>query len=147
MLNEKIAGISGLVLLILGTIGIIGSMIVGSIDVYLILIVPVFVFKGVVPVISIVSISIGGSVILFSRFYITRTDHSELKTSDDGGQKRSIEGGGIIFIGPIPIVFGSKAFKDGLPSWFKLLIVGIIVSFIFIILFIAVYHNVYWGVQ
>ncbi len=136
--NEKIAGISGLVLLVLGSIGIIGSFIIGSIEVYLILIIPVFVFKGIVPALSFVLILIGSVMILFARLSIKRID-------DRGGQERSIEGGGVIFLGPIPIVFGSKGFKEGLPSWCKLLIVGIIVSFLFIIFSIVIYNIVYEG--
>lgn len=127
-----------LLVLLPGMIGITFSVFTGSIKVYLIFIVPILVGKGLLAFISIALFFIGA--IWFLIAYMKTKIHNVLSDVDGGkamGKGSStLNGGGILFIGPIPIVFGNRAVRSRFPRWWVLLLVGI---FLFALVNIIIY--------
>ncbi|PSO06972.1 hypothetical protein B9Q04_13345 [Candidatus Marsarchaeota G2 archaeon BE_D] len=94
------------------------------------LIAPILFYAGVLLVfIGIIGI-VGYTLILASRRG-QRDDHGEEKTEDKSG-KGQVEGGGVIFIGPIPIVFGSN---KRIAKWMVIAAILITIALVFETLF------------
>lgn len=125
--------ILGPVLVVLGLIGLTISVLNGDMEFHLLLIIPVISISGPVGIISVLTAITGGMMILFSAF----GRHHEIHRKDDYNEQRKREGGnrretsesgfgGIIFLGPFPIVFGNRSFREKLPGWLSLLFIGVI---------------------
>lgn len=124
-ISGRMTLVSGIILIGLGITGIFLSIISGDADVYLILILPVLIFRGILPVISIFLLMAGTFILIITRARSQFEDHGK-------GMKGSIDGGGIIFIGPIPIVFGSENVKERCPHYRILILIGIVIFIILV---------------
>ncbi|MFO8050834.1 MAG: DUF131 domain-containing protein, partial [Thermoplasmatota archaeon] len=51
----------------------------------------------------------------------------------------NVDTGGIVFIGPIPIVFGSGELRKRFPRWWLLLLVGIVIFLLMNLFFLMFY--------
>ncbi len=133
--------ISGILLVLVGISGIIASMVLGQVRIYLILIIPIFVMDGFMPLISVIMLIAGSFMLFFSRIGPLSPQNESSLTSIHNSKGR-VEGGGVIFIGPIPIIFGSKRFKEGLPRVIFFWILGIAIL-IFILATIVLWSIIY----
>ncbi|MGA1822456.1 MAG: DUF131 domain-containing protein [Thermoplasmatota archaeon] len=125
--------ILGVVILIAGMAGLVVSALAGEMAFHLLLIVPIISISGPIGILSVLTAIIGGMMILFSYFGRYRKIGMG---SDEDGSTSSMEDlvalsssgdyGGIIFLGPFPIVFGNRSFREKLPGWFHLLLIGVI---------------------
>ena len=103
----------GVILLSLGSIGIILSIILGQIEIFLVLIIPVFQLRGAIPLVSFLMILLG-SFILFISLSLSALPARDIEVSNDENGytfSKGTEWGGIIMIGPIPIIIGSTFSK------------------------------------
>ncbi|MBN1390430.1 MAG: DUF131 domain-containing protein [Candidatus Thermoplasmatota archaeon] len=143
-IKDHIHPITGtaVVLLFLSVMMLVQSCISGDIEVYLFLIFPVFKVSGTLGTLSILLL-IAGSLALFISFLggNFREHHGPLSGSKDGMRDRkdrqnkgNNRWGGVVFLGPIPLVFGDAEIRRSLPSWWVLLILGIVLMFILSIL-------------
>ena len=133
-------------LMVLGAILFLLAAYVGQVRLYLVLIVPVVTVEGPLGVVSLALVIVGTLVMILGSLKYQTVPGMVMKSgvSRDGrapkvqGMRkggRSLEGGGVIFIGPFPLVFGSRGFRDGLPPWWALLSLGL---FIFIVLIVTI---------
>lgn len=120
---------ASVLLLAAGLLGVLLSVILGQVKIYFILIIPVFVMEGILPILSVLFL-IGGAIGIFIGRLSSYTDSEGFSKSG-----KNIDGGGIIFLGPIPIVFGSRKFREDLPRRIWLWTMGFA---IFVILIIAI---------
>ncbi len=127
VIMRKRSLIGPLLVFLLGLVGMVLSVSAGSIRVFLIFIVPVFVAKGLLAFISIVLFFTGAVWMLI--VYMKEKFHNAVLDESDGkvrGKSASTtNGGGILFIGPIPIVFGDKEIRSRFPGWWILLLIAI----------------------
>ena len=114
MKSVSMIRISSLIMTISGIIGLIISFFLGTVDVYILLFIPIFKLSGFLPMISIFLLFAGVILLFISLSFGTFTfkdegpdDHNR---SYSGKEVRS-EWGGLILIGPIPIIFGSRFSK------------------------------------
>ncbi len=121
--------ILGVLLILLGLSGIIASIVLGQVRIYLVLIIPVFVMQGPLPLISVLLLIIGFFIFFFSRIGPSSDQRGSPGPTSTISDK-NFDGGGVIFIGPIPIIFGTKGFKEGLPRTYYLWILGIAILII-----------------
>ncbi len=116
-----------LLVLLLGLIGIIFSIWTGSIKVLLIFIVPVIVGKGLLAFISIALFLIGMIWLLIvyfrSKYDLAPSNARDMKNKGMKDQKKLA--GGILFIGPIPIVLGDRETRSWFPPWWVLFLIAI----------------------
>lgn len=115
--------VAGLVLFLIG-------IVTGETRVYIVVIVPVIQTSGF--------LSIVGILLMFGAFFLWVTGHFVGTSSDNdpGGtmSKGKVKTGGVIFIGPIPIVFSNDR------SLTKVLVVlAIIMAVIFILFYIFIF--------
>lgn len=133
-------------LMVLGAVLFLLAAYMGQARLYLVLIVPVVTVEGPLGVVSLALVMAGALVMTLGSLRYRTVPGLDIKSdgSWDGRApkvqgrpkgRRSVEGGGVIFIGPFPIVFGSKGFRDGLPPWWALLSIGL---FIFIVLIVTI---------
>lgn len=96
------------------------------------LIFPFFIGTGIFAALGVVFIFIAILFLIFG-FFTTMSDYSdlELKDSSELNGKKKLKTGGIILIGPIPIVFGSNK---------KIVIVMLILLILFIILSLVTFR-------
>jgi uncharacterized membrane protein len=134
--------ISGVLLIMLGLSGIIASIVLGQVRIYLVLIIPVFVMKGPLPLISVLLIITGSIILFFSRIGPSIDQRGSSGPTSIISDK-TFDGGGVIFIGPIPIIFGTKKFKEGLPKTYYFWILGVAI-FIIIMAMILIMSFILW---
>ncbi len=125
-------------MLLFGIIGIIFSISTGSIKVFIIFVVPVFVGQGLAAFISIVLFSTG--VIWLLIVYVRSNSNIGIFNVGGGKVKGKIAstkiGGGILFLGPIPIFFGDREVLSRFPKWWIILPMAI---FVFVIFYLAIF--------
>ena len=122
----------GILLSVAGILGLLLSALLGYLHFHLILLIPVISGSGPLPAISILSLIAGPILIFLSPFLdLSGKEGSRVKS-------RGIEGGGIVFIGPIPIIFGSRRARGMLPRWWILLLIGVLFYIVLLLLFLAV---------
>jgi len=122
----------GALLFAAGILGLVLSALLGDLQFHLILVIPVISGSGPLPAVSILSLIAGPILIFLSPF---------LDLSEKGGSRvksRGVEGGGIVFIGPIPIIFGSRRARGMLPRWWILLLIGVIFYIVLLLLSLTV---------
>ena len=125
-------------LLLFGIIGIVFSISTGSIKVFIIFVVPVFVGQGLSAFISIVLFSTGVIWLLIA--YVRSNLNNGIFDVGGGkvkGKAASTKiGGGILFLGPIPIVFWDREILSRFPGWWIILLMAISV---FVIFYLAIF--------
>jgi len=132
--------IAGTVLVIIGSVLVILAAFLDQVSVHIFLIIPVVVLRGPLGIISVLLIFIGSALFVLGRFHIHglkevgrgRSDRPISHSCSDEEASGTIETGGVLFLGPIPFFFGNNKWKESLPSWWVLLLLGSII-FIFII--------------
>jgi uncharacterized protein (TIGR00304 family) len=125
--------ISGMALVILASFH-------DQVRVNLVLIVPMVVLRGPLGVASVILIFIGSALFVLGWFHPNgpkevgrgRSDRPITHRSRDEEASGTIETSGILFLGPIPLIFGNSKWKESLPSWWVILLLGIII-YIFLI--------------
>jgi uncharacterized protein (TIGR00304 family) len=128
----RISGIIPILLLLIGILFIFIGYISGELEAGIFIIFPILIGSGPFAFIGFVCIFLSFISFFFIQgSYFNQTEEIDLKVFDSNNKaKHSIKGGGVVFIGPIPIVFGS--------SWkiaiFLLMIAAILLS---IIIFVA----------
>lgn len=141
---RKYFSIAGIFLLFLGMAGMIYSVIAGDARVYVLIVIPIIAIRGFVGVLSVILLITGfliTAISIFGKYTSFEEDTRKPKNRRDGQYKKvDSSWGGVIFLGPFPIVFGSSGWKERIPSWIYLFILGImafiiaqIILFIFII--------------
>ncbi|RLF68488.1 MAG: hypothetical protein DRN57_03915 [Thermoplasmata archaeon] len=136
--GKGLVSLLGWALLLLGLIGVVFSVFLGSARMVLVLLLPVIIMEGPLPVISVLMVSGGLVMVLLSgtRFLKpARTEPEEGET--DKGEVPSFSAGGVVFIGPVPIVFGSSSFRKSLPGPFWLWSLGWLVFVVVLGLFVT----------
>lgn len=135
----------GLSLFLLGAATMVLAASLGQVQVYMLLLLPIFVLKGPVGIISVLLLISGAALLLFGRS-IEKDHRPSLGRAhiDDNradrthyGRRPRADVGGIIFLGPVPIVLGSKVFKKRLPDWWSLFLIGSFISLLLILLSVA----------
>ena len=131
--------------MVVGLLLLITGIITGEVEVFLFLIFPVFRLSGILGLISLI-LFISGLAVLFVSYSIGSgegaADKRDVRSSAHGrnsprghGQGDLSRWGGVVFIGPIPIVFGDRDTMGKLPKWGVLVLIGIgIMIAIFILL-------------
>jgi uncharacterized membrane protein len=104
----------GLFLVVLGIVGMCLSVILGSVSVALVILVPVIMFDGILPVLSMFSF-IAGLVAIASQWIVKG------KSSRAGKDEETW--GGVVLIGPFPILFG--AMKGAIPLHIRVLLIAV----------------------
>lgn len=131
----------GIVLLSIGTCLVVYGSITGSVKLYLILIVPVLVMNGPIGLLAILTIFAGMGVLFvglaFRSFEFALGSLGDLKLEgveiSGLGMPDMEKGGfgGVVFLGPIPIVFGNnKGIRNSMMK------VGIFIGAVLLILFV-----------
>jgi uncharacterized protein (TIGR00304 family) len=118
------------VFLVLGIIFLLLSGLQGDLRVGIFLIFPFVIGSGLYPILGLLFLIL--AFFLFILRFSPKTSISELTTSsqDNRGQKPTIKGGGIVLLGPIPIIVGS--------SWkitFALILAAIVLILVVFFLF------------
>lgn len=126
--NMRIATLAGLLSLLLGTIGLVASVLMGAASLALVLVLPVLVFEGPLPVLSFIMILVGIFLLAFSGI----RPHCG-KASD----KKKDNWGGIVLVGPFPILFGNL--KGAVPACLRvtIMIASLIMAIAILILVIS----------
>ncbi|MEF8874622.1 MAG: DUF131 domain-containing protein [Candidatus Thermoplasmatota archaeon] len=126
------------IVLFLGILFIVLSIIQGNAEVALLLFIPVIYGAGIYLMIGIVLIFL--SFILFFVFSFSDTykkSHRRMKKEvyEDPTESKETESsyGGVIFIGPIPIVFGKDASTTKKMMW-----IGLVIALILVFLYIMI---------
>lgn len=143
----------GALMVISGSAGVIYSTAAGRLDFNLVFIVPVISTDYPLGVLSFILLLTGsimlGSYFAFSRFigdngFETITSQDRGNSKGKGGKVRSGNGkrwGGVIFLGPIPIIIGNRGFFRDMPLW----VIGIAVMAIISIISAAIV--LFWIIQ
>ncbi|MGA1819582.1 MAG: DUF131 domain-containing protein [Thermoplasmatota archaeon] len=134
-------GAASLSLFLLSLVLLVIGIIVGDVELFLFFIVPVIRFKGVLGGMSFISF-LAALMVLFIYLWVSSNEKVDRKkgnraVSQEAGRTRELERetrwGGLIFIGPIPIVLGDRRTRSRFPSWWVLLLVGIGLTALFYI--------------
>ena len=98
-----------LVCLILGIVFFIIGVLSGDVETGFMVVFPFFIGSGIHAFLGFICIFIAILLFIFG-FSSTTIESSDLsfREADDTQSKRSVKGGGVVLIGPIPIVFGSN---------------------------------------
>ena len=122
--------ILSLICFILGIIFFIMGFLSGDVETGIIVIFPFFSGSGIYPFLGFIFIFI--AIVLFIFGLASRTvseDFGNEIGQPDQQKKTSIKGGGVVFIGPIPIIFGS--------NWKIALLMMVVAIILIIVAFIA----------
>ena len=139
MMGSKKLLYAALALLTAGIVMLIAAALRGEISIALILIFPVIFGSGLFAFLGMLSI-VGGIFILFINFAIGipigQPEQPEkdviYPTYDTSNRKEQVKGGGVVLIGPIPIVFGSDTKVTN-----TMLILAIVLTLISVFLFLG----------
>ena len=126
----KKLGIIPLLFLIFGIAFLVIGYLSGELEAGLIIIFPILIGSGPFAFLGFVFIFLSVvSIFLLQYSYLNKSEENYFGINDSNSKaKQSIKGGGVVFIGPIPIVFGS--------SWKIAIILLIIAMILFLILFL-----------
>ncbi|MGA1848170.1 MAG: TIGR00304 family membrane protein [Thermoplasmatota archaeon] len=123
-------GTTGVLLLLSSILLLVGAFINGDAELYLVLIIPVIRFESWIGLLAVVAF-ISGLVMTFISF---TPSHKGSRNGETESSKGETSWGGIAFIGPIPVTFGDRKTRDKFPSWWKLLIIGVVLMFLLYLL-------------
>jgi uncharacterized membrane protein len=120
----------GLLLLFFGVAGIIYTITTGDARIYILVIVPIIAVRGLIGVLSVLSLIAGFLIWVVSTFgkytgFERDTDRSgnrRIRSDKEVGSSW----GGVIFLGPFPIIFGSSEWREKIPSWIYILVLAIL---------------------
>ncbi|MBN2603110.1 MAG: DUF131 domain-containing protein [Candidatus Thermoplasmatota archaeon] len=106
----KKLGIIPLFLLIFGIAFLVIGYLSGELEAGLIIIFPILIGSGPFTFLGFVFIFLSVvSIFLLQYSYLNKSEENYFGINDSNNKaKQSIKGGGVVFIGPIPIVFGSS---------------------------------------
>jgi uncharacterized protein (TIGR00304 family) len=138
-MNKYVVG--GTCLIIIGIIMLAISAIVGEGSAGIVLIFPVFIGTGIYSVIGVLCI-LAGFVLLFFGFAIRFTAPEEAfehyyeppKHVPEEPTSKRVEGGGVVLIGPFPIIFGTST---KLVFWLVILTIILIVVMCLLLTFMS----------
>ncbi len=112
----------------------VAGVVSGEIDLVLVIIFPVLIAEGVLGLLSMTLIFLGFLLLFISFFFAPSLHRNEGKQVQETewrtgeGGKTSVKGGGVILIGPLPLIFGS--------DW-KMAIVAIALAIVLVALVLA----------
>jgi uncharacterized protein (TIGR00304 family) len=138
MLPAKLLRFVALFMIVGGVMISVFSIALGEMRVALFLIFPMFYAEGAIPTIGIAMLFLG-MVVLFISFFIASTSGSEGaharttepdQSSEEDGLSTKVKGGGVLLIGPIPIVFGSDWKMAITAILLTILLLGIVLLFL-----------------
>ncbi|MEA3557815.1 MAG: DUF131 domain-containing protein [Candidatus Thermoplasmatota archaeon] len=118
----KVLKILGMIMMIISIVLFAIALFLGQIKVYLLFIIPVIAVHGLLGSASIL-VLISGLVLVLVSHVRSISDYN----TSTGRSHGTIDAGGIVFVGPIPIVFGSKNARSAYPRWTVLLLIGLII--------------------
>ncbi len=136
----------GTFLIVLGIAFVILAAFHDQVSVHILLIFPVVVMRGPFGIISVLCIFVGSVIVIIGRSSnsarnrraLGRSDRSKAQRSRMEGAKGTLRGGGVLFLGPIPLILWGKGSKNGLPSWWAFFLIGMIIFFIIIFINILI---------
>jgi uncharacterized protein (TIGR00304 family) len=123
--------ILGTALIVAGAALLVLAIVQGDAEVALVVIIPVIYGTGLLPALAILLV-FAGIVALFMSFVPTASPERERPHEENMDRKEDKKFGGVVLIGPIPIVFGS--WKKLRGSW--ILIALSLLSLIILIIFL-----------
>ncbi|MFW3147058.1 MAG: TIGR00304 family membrane protein [Thermoplasmatota archaeon] len=126
----RVSRLAAVIFLLISLFSLIFSLISGQADIYLFLIIPVIHIEGFSGIIFIITLFLG----LFLLFYSMMANNKRDRVPENYRDKKAFSGadiGGVVFIGPIPIIFAGKGFRKRMPGWSILLLIGM---FLFVLL-------------
>ena len=126
----------GVVLLLISITAFVAGMIQGSIEVVIIFIIPILIMEGFIGLIVIASFT-AGVVMLFLSFVGSKEVFTTSSEKMNDLKKQKSNWGGVIFLGPIPIIFGDRETRSKFPKWSRLLLIGI-AGFLLLYILIAI---------
>jgi uncharacterized protein (TIGR00304 family) len=138
MLPAKLLRFVALFMIAGGVMISVFSIALGEMRVALLLIFPVFYAEGAIPTIGIAMLFLG-MVVLFISFFIASASSREGtyarttgpdQISQEDGLSTKVKGGGVLLIGPIPIVFGSDWKMAITAIVLTILLLGIVLLFL-----------------
>jgi len=122
-------------MILVGVALAVAAVVAGEIDLVLVIIFPVLIGEGVLGLASMTLIFLGFLLLFLSFFFMPSLPRSEAEQAqgtewrtDERGKGRSVKGGGVILIGPVPLIFGS--------DW-RMAIVAIVLAIVLIALVLA----------
>jgi len=124
--------ISSICLILISFVLFLVGVLLGDVELFLFLVFPIIKISGVFGVLSFLSF-LSGLVLFFIYMAIRSGDVNgfdpEERKEDKGPRKKTTPGastrwGGVVFIGPVPLVFGDKGTRDAFPKWWVLLLIG-----------------------
>jgi uncharacterized membrane protein len=107
----KAVTLVGIFLIVGGMTGLLISALKGGISIAILLFIPVIMMSGPVPVISIVLMTAGLIMIVYSRWIGSR---------GKGASREQGTWGGVVLIGPFPILFGSL--RGSIPFYLRVIL-------------------------
>ncbi|MGA1793901.1 MAG: DUF131 domain-containing protein [Thermoplasmatota archaeon] len=132
-LKTGLLKITSLSLLSISMIFLVLGIIAGDVEFFFFIIIPVIRLTGIIGAISFIFF-LGGMTMFFLYLWTRSSDSLGLgkESSEGSGEIRRTrhriddkQWGGIVFIGPVPIVIGDKRTRSRFPRWWVLLLVGI----------------------
>ncbi|MDG6225089.1 MAG: DUF131 domain-containing protein [Candidatus Thermoplasmatota archaeon] len=120
-----------LLLLTSGIMGMVVSSFNGRIEVIILLIVPVLILRGAIPILSLLSVVIGASLLVYIAIKRYLYNMGPMKRTPRGSKDME-QYGGVLFIGPFPILFGNMV---RYPKWH---ITGLVIMIITVLGMIAI---------
>jgi uncharacterized membrane protein len=129
----------GIILLLISIIAFAVGMVQGSINVAIIIIIPIFIMKGIIGLFVIASFT-AGMVLLFLSFLGSKEIFSTSSEQINDLKKPKSNWGGVVFLGPIPVVFGDRETRSKFPKWYRLLLIGIAVFLLLYIMIAIIFY-------
>jgi uncharacterized protein (TIGR00304 family) len=121
----------GIALLIVGLVTLIWSVNEGLIQFYLIVIVPVFASDNVIGLLPLLAIFAGIALLMFSpvfdRDYLDAIETGDSERREVGSDSDRSKVGGVVLIGPIPILFGSDKKTALIAAALAIIVMAIII--------------------
>lgn len=121
----------GIALLIVGLVTLIWSVNEGLIQFYLIVIVPVFASDNIIGLLPLLAIFAGITLLMFSpvfdRDYLDAIETGDSERREVGSDSDRSKVGGVVLIGPIPILFGSDKKTALIAAALAIIVMAIII--------------------
>lgn len=134
----KLLRLAALLTIIAGIIVSIVSIAQGQMRVVLFIIFPIFIAEGLLPAVGIGLLLIGITAMFLSFFmsfrpsderpYIEARPPDEIETKER--HKPEVKGGGVVLIGPVPIIFGSDWRMAITAAVLAILLIGMVLLFL-----------------
>jgi uncharacterized protein (TIGR00304 family) len=138
MAPARLLKLAALLTIIIGIVISVASIALGQMRVMLFIIFPVFYAEGLLPAVGIALLFIG-IIALFLSFFVSMTAgatraQAETRSSDEveveEWQKPEVKGGGVVLIGPVPIIIGSDWRMAITAAILAILLIGMVLLFL-----------------